>query len=85
MCIYMCIDIYIYIYIYICTFIYVHVHTYSHTHNITHTGGATTQGLGLGYASMLVKNLCTCKAGINKCTHTGMITTLICDTTHSRV
>ena len=35
-------------------------------------GGAAAGVLGLGYANMMLENLCTCKDGIGKCTHTGL-------------
>jgi len=33
-------------------------------------------------SSALVNKLCTCKAGVDRYTHTGMITNIICDMTH---
>mmetsp|Transcript_59331 Transcript_59331/g.95967 ORF Transcript_59331/g.95967 Transcript_59331/m.95967 type:complete len:173 (+) Transcript_59331:1-519(+) len=53
--------------------------------NAHRNSGATTQGLGLGYASMLVKNLCTCKAGINKCTHTDDASKWACEATSAQL
>lgn len=43
------------------------------------TSGATTQGLGLGYFSISVQNMCTCKSGINQCTHTDDASKWACD------